>query len=180
MITGNLARSDRRHILALAASLTTRDTVSRPGPVRAATVTAKNEDGGSAALDTAGNLLDSQAGNGDTGGGGSSRAAVLVVLLDDDTVLGDVGQLDVGEGHVRDGTGGLVDGLNANAVVGVGHGRVGDGHVLHDVVVAQANGSNGETVAARAGAAGEDDVLVDSRVSYLLVVGFFDCLPRQS
>jgi hypothetical protein len=180
LIPSNLARSDRRHVLALAASLTARDIVSRPGPVRAATVAAENEDGSSLALNTAGNLLDSQTGNGDTGGGSSGRATVLVILLDDDTVLGDVGQLDVGEGHVRDVTGGLVDGLNADAVVRVGHGGVGDGHVLHDVVVAQANGSDGETVAAGAVAAGEHNVLMDSRVSLVVVEVFFDCLPRQS
>ena len=166
-IPSNLARSTRRHILALAASLTTSDRVSRPGPARAATATAKNIDVSSTALNGTGNLLDSQAGNGDTSSGGTGRAAVLVILLDDNTIAGDLGQLDVGEGHARDSTSGFVDGLDPHAVGGVGYGRVGDGHVLHDVVGAQANGANGETVAAGAVAAGEYDVLADNRVSFI-------------
>lgn len=183
MIPSNLARSTRRHILALTASLTTSDGISRPGPVRAATATAKNVDVSSAALDSAGNLLDSQVGNGDTSSGGTGRAAVLVILLDDNTIARDLGQLDVGEGHARDCTSGLVDGLDAHTVGGVGHGRVGDGHVLHSVVGAQANGANGETVTAGAVAAGEYDVLADNQVSFIcffMVEVSFDCLPRQS
>ena len=161
LIAGNLARSAGRHTRALAALLTTSDGVSRPGPVLAATVTAENVDVSSAALNGTGNLLNLEAGNGDTGGGLAGRAAVLVILLDDDTVLGDVGKLDVGESDVGDGTGGLVDGLDADTVVGVDDARVGDGDILHDVVVAQTNGTDGDTVATGAGATGESDVLED-------------------
>lgn len=167
LIASNLARSAGGHTRALlAVLLTTRDGVSRPGPVLAATLAAENVDGNSAALDRAGNLLDSEASNGDTGGGLAGRATVLIILLDDDTVLGDVGQLDVGESDAGDSTGGLVDGLDTDTVVRVENGGVGDGDVLHDVVVAQANGTDGDTVAAGAGAADEVDVLGDSQVSF--------------
>ena len=60
-------------------------------------------------------VVDGQVGNGDTAGGGSGRATVLVILLDDDTVLGNSGESDVLVGDALDGTGGAVDGLDANA-----------------------------------------------------------------
>lgn len=88
---GNLARSTSRHTRALGALFTTSESVSRPGPVLATAATAKDVDGSSAALNCAGNLLDSEVGNGDTGSGIAFRAAVLVILLDDDTILSDVG-----------------------------------------------------------------------------------------
>lgn len=161
LITGNLARSAGRHTSALAALLTTSEGVSSPGPVLAAAVTAENVDVSTAALNGTGNLLNLEAGNGDTGGGLAGRAAVLVILLDDDTVLGDVGQLDVGERDVGDSTGSLVDGLDADTVVRVDDVGVRDGDILHDVVVAQTNGTDGDTVAAGAGTTGEGDVLGD-------------------
>lgn len=115
LIAGNLARSAGRHTRALAALLTTSEGVSSPGPVLAAAVTAEDVDVSTAALNGTGNLLNLEAGNGDTGGGLAGRAAVLVILLNDDTVLGDSGESDVLVGDALDGTGGAVDGLDADA-----------------------------------------------------------------
>lgn len=80
-------------------------------------------------------------------------------MLDDDTVLVDVGEGDILVHDVGDGTGGALDGLDAYAIVGVLDDRAEDAHGLDDIVVAAANGADGETVAAAAAAAREGDVL---------------------
>jgi hypothetical protein len=98
-----------------------------------------------------------QTSDGHTGSGGSSGRAVLVVLLDDNTVLGDARQSDVFVGDAGDGAGGTRDGLDANTVLGVGNGAGRDGYSLDDVIVTATDRADRETVATRAGSAGEGD-----------------------
>lgn len=154
--TQHLARGTRGNSLALGRGLSTSDLVVGPGPVLA--VGAKDVDISSAGLDSSGDLVDGDVGDGDTSSGGSSRRTVLVILLNDDTVLGDVGESDGVVLDIGNGTGSARNGLDADTVVGVGDGRVEDADSLDGVVRASTNGSNGETVAATAVAAGEGDV----------------------
>ena len=100
MTTSNrLTASAARNILAAATLLSTGESNTLPGPVRAATTATQNV----------------EAGNGDAGGGGTSRTAVLVVLLDDDAVFSNAGERDVLIGYARDRAFGAINGLNANA-----------------------------------------------------------------
>lgn len=154
-----LARSTRGNILALGACLAASDVHSLPGPVTTAALPAENVHFDSVGLDSTSDTVNGQVGDRNASGRGTGRAAVLVVLLDDDPVISDTGQLDVGVGDLADGAGGVVHGLDADAVSRVGHGGVGDGDVLDGVIVATADGADRETVAAGAGAAGEFDVL---------------------
>lgn len=156
----HLARSAAGDVLARLLVLTTGDINALPGPVSAGAGTAQDVDRLGGALDGAGDLVDGDILNGDAVGGGAGRRTVLVVLLDDDAVLGDVLELDVVVGDVGDGAGLLVDGLDADAVVGVDDVAVGDVHALDDVVVAAADGADRQAVAAGAVAAVEVDVLV--------------------
>lgn len=109
-----LTASAARDILTAAALLSTRESNTLPGPVRAATTATQNVDVGGRAADATRNTIDGKARNGDAGGGGTSRTAVLVVLLDDDAVFGDAGECDVLVGYAGDGAGGAIDGLDAN------------------------------------------------------------------
>jgi hypothetical protein len=92
-------------------------------------------------------------------GRSACRRAVLVVLLDDDAVVADVGERDVLVGHVGDGAGRFIDGLDAHTVFGVGHGRGGDGDAFYGVIAAAADGAVGEAVPAGAVAICEGDAL---------------------
>lgn len=168
-----LARSSGGDVLALGASLATGDVNASPGPVGAGSVTAEDVDRDSIISDRAGDVLDGEAGDGDAVGGGTSGRAVLVILLDDDAVVGDVGEGDAGVGDAGDGSGSVVDGLDADAVGAVLDGGVGDGDGVDGVVVTAADGANGETVAAGAETAGEDDVGagVDGKAVILVVDG---------
>jgi hypothetical protein len=167
----HLARSAGRDTGAASALLSTSDAVARPGPVGAATLTAKDVDvstlGGDSTLD----VLNSEASNRDTGSGLASGGAVLVVLLDDDTILGDVLESDVLVGNARDGTSGARDGLDADTVVRVDNSVVRDDDVLDYVVAATTNGADGDTVTARAGSTSEVDVStgVDSQAVVLVL-----------
>jgi hypothetical protein len=100
-----------------------------------------------AAGDGAGNLVELEVLDGDAVRGLAGGRAVLVVLLDVNAVLGDVGELDVRVGDVRDRAGRAIDSLDAHAVLGVEHLRVDEGDVLHDVIAAAANGADGEAMA---------------------------------
>lgn len=142
-----------------------------PGPVGAAALAAENVDGGGVGVDGAGDAVHGQALDGDVVGGLAGGPAVLVVLLDDDALLVDVGELDVRVGDVGHVAGLVDDGLDADAVVRVGDGRVGDGHVGDGVVVAAADGADGDTVAAGAGRAAELEVLarVDGQAVVLVL-----------
>lgn len=85
---------------------------------------------------------------------------VVVVLFDENAKLGNVGELDGVVGDVADLARLANLGLDAQAVVRVGHLGVGKGDRVDDVVAAAADRADGETVAARAVTVGEGDVLV--------------------
>jgi hypothetical protein len=87
---GNLARSRAGDVGALAALDAASDADTRPLPVRASTLGAKNVNLLSLGTDGALDVLDGETGDRDAGGGGASGGAVLVVLLDEDSGLGDV------------------------------------------------------------------------------------------
>lgn len=145
-------------VLALGALLSTSDAVAGPGPVRAGALATKQVDVGARRGNTTLDAGDSEVGDWDTGGGGTGGAAVLVVLLDDDTVLGDVAQGDVVEGHAGDLASSTGDGLDTDAVVRVADLAVLDVHSVDGVVATASNRPNGQAVAARAGATGKGDV----------------------
>lgn len=161
LLYSHLARQTRRHILTLAARITTSDRHTRPSPVRAATITAENIDPSCIALNGTSNVFHSQVSDWHTGRRVASGATVLVVLLEDDAIVGDAGENDVGKAHTRDRAGRAGDGLDANTVCRVRHRRVRDSHVLDGVVVAAAHGADRQTVTAGAGTASEDDVLCE-------------------
>ena len=91
---------------------------------------------------------------------------------------------DVLVGDVLDGAGSAGDGLDADTVVRVNDLRVKDLHGVDNVVVTAADGADGETVAAGAGTASEDDVLAYVRYcSVLKCVGELtspELMARQS
>lgn len=154
-----LARGSIRNTLALAAGFSSSDADARPRPIAAGSIGAEDVDLSSIILNRTSNTIDGKTGDGDTVGGLASRRTVLVVLLNDDTVLGDAGEGDVRVSDVGDGAGGIVDGLDAHAVLGVLDGGARDGDVLDIVVATAANRANGETMATAAGSAGERDGL---------------------
>ena len=86
----HLARSRAGDVRALAALHAASDADTRPLPVGASTLGAKNVNLLSLGTDGALDVLDGEAGDRDAGGGGASGRAVLVVLLDQDSGLGDV------------------------------------------------------------------------------------------
>lgn len=155
----HLARCTRWHIATLLTSLASGNTNPRPSPVRAAALTTQNVDISRAALDSTSHFLHGEISDRDTSSGSSSRATILIVLLNNNTLLRNRRQLDIRERDLLDGARRTGNGLDADAVVRVGHLGVGDGDVLDVVVVAPADGSNAQAVAAGAGAAGEEDVL---------------------
>lgn len=172
-------------VLALGALLSTGDTVAGPGPAGAGALAAEQVGVGAGRGDGALDAGDSEVGDRDTGGGGTGRAAVLVVLLDDDTVLGDVAQGDVVEGHAGDLAGGAGDGLDADAVVRVADLAVLDVHSVDGVVGTASHGANRQAMAASAGATGEGDVGagVDGQAVILVVhngSGDVDVLGRAN
>jgi hypothetical protein len=87
---GNLARSRAGDVGALAALDAASDADTRPLPVGASTLGAKNVNLLGLGADGALDVLDGKTGDRDAGGGGASGGAVLVVLLDQDSGLGDV------------------------------------------------------------------------------------------
>jgi hypothetical protein len=125
--------SSRRNVLAAGARLAASDGDISPGPVGAGARAAKDVDISAAAdgtLDVGqGEVLD-----GNAVGGGAGGGAVLVVLLNDDTVLGDAAEGDAGVGDVLDSAGSIVHGLDADTVLGVADGGVGDVDAGHGVV----------------------------------------------
>jgi hypothetical protein len=153
-----LAGSTAGDVHATGALLSTSDGVTRPSPVGARSLTAKYVVVETLSSNGTLDVLDGKTGDRDTSGGLAGRRAVQVVLLDDDTVLGDVLEGDVLVGDTGDGTSGARDGLNADTVVGVDDGGVGDDDVLDDIVGAAADGADGDTVTAGAGSASELDV----------------------
>lgn len=88
----------------------------------------------------------------------SSRRAVFIVLFDDDAKASDGAKGDARVGNVRDGAGGIKDGLDAYAVLALGDGAVRDGDALDRVVVAPAHRANAEPVSATAETAREYNV----------------------
>ena len=154
-----LARSAGRNVLALIGLLAAGEADTLPGPARAAALATEDVDGGGLAGNGASDTVDSEVSDGNTSGGLAGGATVLVVLLDDNTLLLDVLEGDVLVGHAADGASSTGDGLDTDTVVGVNDGGVGNLDVLDDVVVATADGADGDTVAAGAGSAGEFDVL---------------------
>lgn len=172
-------RRRRRHLassaaaagdaLALGGGLAAGDRDARPLP--AAARSAEDVDVSAGRGDGALDVAEGKASDGDAGGGGAGGGAVLVVLLNDDTVLGDVREGNAGVSDARDGAGGAGDRLNTDTVVGVDNLGVGDGDGLDGVVGTATNGADRETVATRAGTAGEGDVGtgVDSQAVVLVL-----------
>lgn len=89
---------------------------------------------------------------------GARRRSVLVVLLDDDTVLRNARQRDALVSNVGNRTGGVVDSLDAHAVLGVLDLRALNEDGFDRVVGAATYGADGEAMAAGANAACESDV----------------------
>jgi hypothetical protein len=118
---------------------------------------AKNVDVGSVRLNGTSDTRDSQVGDWDTVGWSTSWGAVLVVLLNDNTVAGDTGESDILEDNARDGTSSIGDRLDADTVGRVGDRGGGNGDVADGVVSSATNGTNGETVTARASTTSEGD-----------------------
>lgn len=166
-----LARSTAGNVLALCRSLATSDAGLAPSPVGTATLAAKNVNVSTARCNSAADARYSEAGDGDAGGRSSSGRTILVVLLDDDTVFGNVGQSNARVRDSADFTGGAVDGLDADAVVRVDDFGVEEFDVGDGVVVAPADRTNGQTVAAGARTSTECDVgsTVDSDAIVLIV-----------
>lgn len=106
------AASTARDVFTLGAGFTTGDINLLPGPVRAAAVTAENVDVDTSALNSSGDIINGQVGDGDSGGRCTSRAAVLIILLNDNTVFGNSRQSDVLVGDARDGTSRVIDSLD--------------------------------------------------------------------
>lgn len=168
-LTGSTAAAG--DVGALAARLATRHLDARPLPVRAGSRSAEDVDVGGRGRDGTGDLGHGEARDGHAGRGGAGGAAVLVVLLDHDTVLGDTAEGDSGVGHAGHGASGAVNGLDAHAVLRVANLGVGDGHRLDGVVLAAADGADGQAVATNAGAASEGDVCtgVDGKAVILVL-----------
>lgn len=152
-------RSSIRNILTRITFFSARDIDTLPSPILAASIAAEDIDRSSVVRHGARHAIDGEIGDRDPVRRFACRAPVLVVLFDDDSIIGDVGQLDVGVRDLRDGAGGTVDGFNANAILGVGDAGVLDSYVLDGVIVAAAYRADGETVAAGTSAVGEEDVL---------------------
>lgn len=153
-----LARSPSRHIAALSALLPARNRNAIPLPPGARSLSTEQIHRRRTAANGALNAVQRQRRDRNTRSGSAGGASVLVILLDDNAVLGDVGQRDVAVGDVVYLSGSAVDGLNADAVLGVGDGGLLDDDAVDGVVGAAADGADGEAVAARAGAAREMDV----------------------
>lgn len=94
--------------------------------------------------------VDSDVGDGQVAGGVAVQVATVVVLLDQDTVLGDVLQGDVRVGDAADLARLVLLGLDADTVVGVLDGALGESHAGDGVDVTATDGADGETVAAGA------------------------------
>ena len=155
----NLARSHRRVVFASSRLLSPSNLHIVPSPVRAATRSTKKIDISSLTVHSTSHALQLDIRNSDTVRGLTRRLAILVILLDNDAVIGDAGHNNVRVRDLRHGTSGTRDGLNSDGVLGIAHGGVLDSDVLDNVVGAAADRTDGETVAANAGAAGEPDVL---------------------
>lgn len=166
-----LAGSRARDVLALVALLATAYRDTRPLPVGAGTLGAENVDGNGLGGNRTLDVRDSKTSDRDAVSRLASRRAVFVVLLDDDALLGDVLESDALVLDVLDTAGLAGNSLDADAVVGVDDLGVGDGHAVDDVVVAAADGADGQAMAAGAVAAGEGDVFaaVDGEAVVLVV-----------
>lgn len=151
--------------------LATSDINGVPGPVGARAVTAGDDNVVAAGLDGAGDTVHGEVGDGDAGGRVAVEVTAIVVLLDEDTVLGDGVEGDVLVGDALDGAGLAGLGLDTETVDRVLDGAAGEGHGVDSVVGTTADGSDGETVAARADAVLEGDVCagVDGNAVVLVV-----------
>lgn len=170
---GNLARSARRNVLASTADLASSNAVTRPSPSRAGVLSAKNVHIGSRRADRSLDVLNRKTSDRNSGGGSTRRRTVLIILLNHNTIIGNARESDVFVSDAGDGTGGAVDSLDSNAVLGVLDCGGGDGNGLHDIVGTATDGADREAVATRAGAAGEGDVSagVDGEAVVLILAG---------
>lgn len=172
-IASNLARGDAGDVLARVVLLAAGDTDVLPGPVGAGAGAA--DDGQVVALGGDGAVavqaVDGDAGDGQVAGGVAVQVAAVVVLLDQDTVLGDVVEGDILVGDAANLARGVLLGLDADTVVGVLDGALGEGHARDGVVVSAAHTSDAETVAAGAETRVELDVgaRVDGNAVVLVV-----------
>ena len=154
----HLARRATRDIATLGARPPSCHRNVVPRPVRAAARSAQNVHVCGLGGDRAPHATDRQTSDRDACGGCSSRATVLVVLLNHDTVLCDIAERYVFVCDVGDRASSAVNGLDADAVRGVGDCGVGDLDVGNGVVVSPADRADGQAVAAGALSTGEDDV----------------------
>lgn len=163
-----LARDAIRSILAVAVRLASGDRDIIPGPVGASARAADDDNvvAGAGHGAGAGDVAEGKVGDWDAAGGlAAVEVAAVVVLLDEDAVLRDARQRDVLVRDAGDGARLVLDGLDADAVDRIGDGGAREGHRVDGVVTAAADGADGETVAAGAGARLEGDVL-----THLLVI----------
>lgn len=169
----NLARGDAGDVLARVVLLAARDLDVGPGPVGAAAgaaddsqVVAARGDGALAVQ-----AVDGDVGDGQVAGGVAVQVAAVVVLLDQDAVLVDALEGDVLVGDVADLAGGVLLGLDADAVVRVLDRALREGHARDGVVLAASDRADAETVAAGAETRVELDVgaRVDGNTVVLVV-----------
>lgn len=154
-----LARRTRRHVLAATAGLAAGDVHAAPGPVAAATVATENVHFHCVGLHRTGDTLNGQVRDGNTIGGSAGRRTILIILFNHNAVVGDTRERNVGESHFADGASSIVNSLDADSIGGIGHGRIGDCHVLHGIVIATTDGTDRKAVPTRAGSSSEIDVL---------------------
>lgn len=150
-----LTRSTARNTLTITATLTTSDVNTTPSPITARSAKDVNLFG--IRVHRSSNAIESDISNRDARSGFSSRRSVFVILLDNDAIVRDAGNLVVGVSDILDGTGGVVDGLDAEAVGGVCDGVAGDDDVGDVVVVAAADTADRNAVAAGTSVIGESD-----------------------
>lgn len=154
-----LAGCARRNILAIVAGRAAGQTNIAPSPVATAVFGAQDVNLHRIVLERAGDTIHGKTSDWHTIRCGTRGRAILVVLLDHDAVIGNTRKSDVRKGHIANRTGSIIYRLDTDSVGRVAHGRVGDSHVLHGVVIAIADGADREAVAARAGGPTPVDVL---------------------
>lgn len=113
----SLARSATWHTRAARAYIATSNANTSPSP--AATRSAQNVNLLGTRRYRSSNILNGKISNRNTRGWSSSWRAVLVILFDDDTVRCDVRESNTRVCYVLDRARGIVDGLDADTVVGV-------------------------------------------------------------
>lgn len=103
------------NIFAVITDFSSRDIDISPGPVRAASGTAEDENVSGITVYRSLDIIQSKIGNGDTVRRSPRRTAVLIILSDDDAVIGDSRQRNIFICDTRYGASGIVNCLDTHA-----------------------------------------------------------------